>query len=212
MLCFASCIKGFEKNTLGLIAVTYYGAGDFNGAGDFMLASLLTCCGSTAWAEAMAAGAPYETEAACLSASSSVWRSVGPEGGKGEGGSGGDGGGGEGVETQAWMQAFAAHPKIGDADALREKFKGTAGSEAAFGKMSEHEQKGVEGASEATITALAEGNAEYERRYVWWRKDRGRRVREGGGSFATFGASACGERLGRASSVGRCGPVGRCVQ
>ena len=130
-----------------------------------MLASLLTCCGSTAWAEAMAAGAPYETEAACLSASSSVWRSVGPEGGKGEGGTG------EGVETQAWMQAFAAHPKIGDADALREKFKGTAGSEAAFGKMSEHEQKGVEGASEATITALAEGNAEYERRYVWWRRD-----------------------------------------
>ena len=182
-----------------------------------MLASLLTCCGSTAWAEAMAAGAPYETEAACLSASSSVWRSVGPEGGKGEGGSvgdggGGEGGGGEGVETQAWMQAFAAHPKIGDADALREKFKGTAGSEAAFGKMSEHEQKGVEGASEATITALAEGNAEYERRYVWWRRDRRRRVREGGGSFATFGASACGERLGRASSVGRCGPVGRCVQ
>ena len=150
-----------------------------------MLASLLTCCGSTAWAEAMAAGAPYETEAACLSASSSVWRSVGPEGGKGEGGSGGDGGGGESVETQAWMQAFAAHPKIGDADALREKFKGTAGSEAAFGKMSEHEQKGVEGASEATITALAEGNAEYERRYVWWRRDRRRRVREGGGSFAT---------------------------
>jgi 2-oxo-4-hydroxy-4-carboxy-5-ureidoimidazoline decarboxylase len=146
-----------------------------------MLASLLTCCGSTAWAEAMAAGAPYETEAACLSASSSVWRSVGPEGGgKGEGGGGG---GGAGVETQAWMQAFAAHPKIGDADALREKFKGTAGSEAAFGKMSEHEQKGVEGASEATITALAEGNAEYERRYVLWRRDRGRRVRaraEGG--------------------------------
>jgi len=53
-----------------------------------------------------------------------------------------------------WREAFAHHPKIGDRDALRNRF-------AATRHLSGKEQAGVETASDGILDALAEGNREY---------------------------------------------------
>jgi 2-oxo-4-hydroxy-4-carboxy-5-ureidoimidazoline decarboxylase len=58
-----------------------------------------------------------------------------------------------------WLEAFEHHPAIGsDVSVLREKFASTAA-------LSEGEQAGVAGASEATLEALAQANADYVQRF-----------------------------------------------
>lgn len=51
-----------------------------------------------------------------------------------------------------WLEAFAAHPKIGDLSTLREKFASS-------------EQGQVAGASEVTLQELAKLNLEYEKKF-----------------------------------------------
>jgi 2-oxo-4-hydroxy-4-carboxy-5-ureidoimidazoline decarboxylase len=100
-------------------------------------AMFLRCCGATRWAERMAARRPFACEEKLLAAAEEIWR---------------------GLPRQDWLEAFAAHPKIGDLDALRGKFaRGAA--------WSAQEQGGVAGASEATLRALAQGNCDYEARF-----------------------------------------------
>jgi allantoinase len=101
------------------------------------LAELLRCCGSTSWAERMAGLRPFATVSALFDAADRVW---------------------VGLDISDRLEAFAAHPKIGDIDALRAKFAATAGWAAG-------EQSGVAGASDAILRALAEGNREYEARF-----------------------------------------------
>ena len=57
-----------------------------------------------------------------------------------------------------WLEAFAAHPRIGDVESLRKKFTATA-------DLCGAEQAGVKDAEKATIQALAEGNRQYEERF-----------------------------------------------
>jgi 2-oxo-4-hydroxy-4-carboxy-5-ureidoimidazoline decarboxylase len=57
-----------------------------------------------------------------------------------------------------WREAFRHHPKIGDRASLRARFPNTA-------ELSETEQRGVAGASDATLDALAAGNREYEEKF-----------------------------------------------
>ena len=64
----------------------------------------------------------------------------------------------EALGAEDWLEAFRAHPKIG------EKKTAAAQSEAAQ-KWSAQEQSGTQSASADTMTALAEGNREYERRF-----------------------------------------------
>jgi len=59
---------------------------------------------------------------------------------------------------QDWREAFSHHPKIGDVNALREKFASTAA-------WASGEQSGVKNASEETLRRLAGRNAEYERKF-----------------------------------------------
>lgn len=62
------------------------------------------------------------------------------------------------LEPADWKEAFAAHPKIGDRDSLRNRFPET-------GHLAAGEQAGVDGAAEDVLSALAEGNLAYERRF-----------------------------------------------
>jgi OHCU decarboxylase len=55
-------------------------------------AELLRCCGSTRWAQAMAAARPFASVDALMRAADAVWASLDPA---------------------DWLEAFAAHPKIG---------------------------------------------------------------------------------------------------
>jgi 2-oxo-4-hydroxy-4-carboxy-5-ureidoimidazoline decarboxylase len=59
------------------------------------------------------------------------------------------------LSRQDWLEAFAAHPKIGDLDALRAKFATTAAWAAG-------EQSGVAGAPEEVLCELAASNRLYE--------------------------------------------------
>jgi 2-oxo-4-hydroxy-4-carboxy-5-ureidoimidazoline decarboxylase len=100
-------------------------------------AALLRCCGARRWAEQMMARRPFASAAELFGAAEKIWQELTP----------GD-----------WLEAFAAHPKIGDQAARRAKFAGTAAWSAA-------EQAGVEGAPEAVLQALIEGNHQYEARF-----------------------------------------------
>ena len=96
--------------------------------------TLLACCGSRAWARAMVAKRPFADVEALIAASDEVWWSLGPE---------------------DWLEAFAAHPRIGEREA-------GAGQAAAWSRA---EHSGAADASDETMAALSEGNRRYEERF-----------------------------------------------
>jgi 2-oxo-4-hydroxy-4-carboxy-5-ureidoimidazoline decarboxylase len=100
-------------------------------------AELLRCCGATRWADAMVRARPFRDAEHLYSEAAWLWEQTGPE---------------------DWHEAFKHHPRIGDVSQLRAKFAATA-------TWSSQEQGGVSGADEAVLNGLAEGNAEYERRF-----------------------------------------------
>jgi OHCU decarboxylase len=97
----------------------------------------LKCCGSTRWARAMTDARPFADVDGLFEEADSIWWSLSEE---------------------DWLEAFRAHPKIG------EKKAAAAQSEQAR-NWSAQEQSGVARAAAETITALAEGNLEYEKRF-----------------------------------------------
>ncbi len=100
-------------------------------------AALTNCCAAGAWVEGMLAGRPFADDADVLAAASAVAATL----------------------TEAdWLEAFAAHPLIGDVDSLRTKYAAT--KDLAVG-----EQSGVDGANEATLSELAALNRQYAERF-----------------------------------------------
>ncbi len=98
---------------------------------------LRRCCGSRRWAQAMADLRPFADAEDLFAVAKRVW---------------------EGLAPADWLEAFAAHPRIGGKDALREKF-------AATRAWARGEQAGAAQASEEVLAALERGNADYERRF-----------------------------------------------
>jgi OHCU decarboxylase len=99
--------------------------------------ALTTCCASRAWVEGMLAERPFEDDEDVVDAAYEV---------------------GESLTDEDWLEAFAAHPVIGDMESLRQKY-------AATKLLAAGEQAGVAGAHEATLSELAELNREYLRRF-----------------------------------------------
>ena len=98
---------------------------------------LRSCCGASAWVERMVARRPFASREALIAAARAEWFAL---------------------DQSDWLEAFSHHPRIGDREGLRQRFARTA-------HQSEREQAGVDGASEETLAALAEGNHGYERRF-----------------------------------------------
>jgi allantoicase len=92
-------------------------------------AALRFCCGSSRWVEQMVTRRPFGSYAALVTAADEVWA---------------------GATRDDWLEAFAAHPRIGD----------RSGPE-----HTRREQAGTAGAGAATLDALAEGNRAYEQRF-----------------------------------------------
>jgi OHCU decarboxylase len=90
---------------------------------------LLRCCGSSRWASQMAAARPFPDFQAVLAAADKIW---------------------SGVAATDWLEAFAAHPRIGE----------TARSE-----WSAQEQAGAREAAGAVRARLAALNRDYEARF-----------------------------------------------
>jgi allantoicase len=90
---------------------------------------LLACCGSRAWARQVAARRPFDDADHLTRVADEVWQGLGRD---------------------EHLEAFAAHPRIG---------------ERSGGRWSSQEQSGTSSAEEATLQALAEGNRTYEERF-----------------------------------------------
>ena len=97
----------------------------------------LRCCGSHTWARSMAAARPYRDVDMIHKKSAEVWSSLA-------------------IEDR--LEAFTAHPKIGDVNSLRAKYANTKA-------WASGEQSGVQAASEDVLQGLSAGNAEYEKKF-----------------------------------------------
>jgi OHCU decarboxylase len=98
---------------------------------------LLKCCGSTGWARALVAQRPFHETQELLTAADDIWRNL---------------------SEDDWLEAFAAHPKIGGRKAAREQ-------NAQAAKWSEQEQSGARDADAKTLDELAEANRLYEEKF-----------------------------------------------
>ncbi len=92
-------------------------------------AHLLACCGSTAWAHEVAARRPFRDPDHLAAVADEVWN---------------------GLSADDHLEAFAAHPRIGERSTER---------------WSSQEQAGAASAEDAALQALADGNREYEERF-----------------------------------------------
>lgn len=91
------------------------------------------CCAAGPWVQGMVDNRPYPSREALFERSDRLWPAL----------------------TEAdWLQAFEAHPKIGDVDSLRKKY---ASSKA----LASGEQAGARQAPEAVLQRLKTGNDAY---------------------------------------------------
>lgn len=93
-------------------------------------AAFLRCCGSARWAAAMTAARPFESVDAMRTRADEIWRALG---------------------RSDWLEAFAAHPKIGDRQGVS--------------TWSAAEQAGMQSADDRVRARLRELNAAYEARF-----------------------------------------------
>ena len=98
---------------------------------------ILACCGSSSWAQRLAARRPFDDEGTLVAASDEIWN---------------------GLTAQDWVEAFSRHPRIGER-------KAPSGAGELSAAWSAQEQHGVALAGQGVHVALAEGNREYERRF-----------------------------------------------
>jgi len=100
-------------------------------------AEFLKCCGSRAWAHAMAAVRPFATKEEVLAEAADAAASLADE---------------------DWLEAFRAHPKIGEQ-------KATTAQSQQEQSWSTQEQSAMQSASTDTVARLAAGNHEYEEKF-----------------------------------------------
>ena len=91
-------------------------------------AELLGCCGSRRWARRLARARPFSTIDELLESAGQIW---------------------DELPDEDRLEAFAAHPRIGERSSGR----------------AAREQSGTRGASEETLAALARANRDYEKRF-----------------------------------------------
>jgi len=104
---------------------------------DSLHAALIKCCASKRWVSAMAAGRPFESDRQLLETAANAWNDL---------------------DHDDWLEAFAAHPKIGDIESLRQKYANTR-------DWAGNEQAGVAGAGETVLRRLSQLNCEYEAKF-----------------------------------------------
>ena len=95
------------------------------------------CCTSSMWAEQMVSGRPYRDRSHLRDYADDCW----------------------GLLSESdYLEAFEGHPKIGDIESLKKKFKGSQ-------DIARNEQSSVAEANIETLERLSIGNAEYEKKF-----------------------------------------------
>ena len=97
----------------------------------------LPCCGSQAWADALASRRPIADESSLLEASRAIWHTL---------------------PQEAWQEAFDSHPRIGQAHAQKH-------ATAESLRWSAHEQRTALSEDDETRLALAEASRRYEEKF-----------------------------------------------
>ncbi|KAA3630834.1 MAG: 2-oxo-4-hydroxy-4-carboxy-5-ureidoimidazoline decarboxylase [Proteobacteria bacterium] len=100
-------------------------------------ARLTDCCAAARWVDLMLARRPFRDAGDVARAARDAWMQM---------------------STRDWLEAFAAHPRIGDIDSLREKYASTR-------EMAGGEQAAVGGADVDTLREIGRLNREYENRF-----------------------------------------------
>lgn len=95
--------------------------------------ALRTCCAAERWVQGMVASRPFESVEDLHEKADRLW----PQ-----------------LETEDWLEAFEAHPKIGDVSSLKAKFANTR-------DLASGEQSSASLASEETLQRLKYGNDAY---------------------------------------------------
>lgn len=111
---------------------------------DRAVAELLHCCGSGRWAVRLAEQRPFRDAAHLLAAADDTWGALPP------------------VD---WLQAFHAHPRIGERHAATEHGTAAAPGTATALRWSEQEQAGMAAAESHTARELAHLQHEYEQKF-----------------------------------------------
>ena len=95
------------------------------------------CCTSSMWAEQMVTGRPYKDGSHLRDYADYCW----------------------GLLSESdYLEAFEGHPKIGDIESLKKKFKGSQ-------DIARNEQSNVAKANIETLERLSIGNSEYEKKF-----------------------------------------------
>lgn len=100
-------------------------------------AAFLTCCGSRRWAQKMAQSRPFTDILRLLKQAEEIWQNL---------------------EAQDWLEAFAAHPKIGAKKAVQHQSAQSA-------EWSKNEQSGTNSATDSECTELEKLNHLYEEKF-----------------------------------------------
>jgi 2-oxo-4-hydroxy-4-carboxy-5-ureidoimidazoline decarboxylase len=100
---------------------------------DQAVTALLSCCAARRWAEELTAHRPYATAEDLFKAADRVWTKM---------------------EEPDWLEAFRAHPRIGERKAAHATAQST--------QWSHQEQSAAEVAREDVLAQLADGNLRYE--------------------------------------------------
>jgi 2-oxo-4-hydroxy-4-carboxy-5-ureidoimidazoline decarboxylase len=97
---------------------------------------VMACCGSRRWADGVTAGRPYASGDDLLAEAADVWWSLAPD---------------------DWLEAFSAHPRIGESGPPRAGSKAQAWSAA--------EQAGMSDSDASVRQVILDGNRQYEARF-----------------------------------------------
>ncbi len=97
----------------------------------------LKCCGCGRWARDMARARPFSSDEELSKRADHFFHEM---------------------TRLDWLEAFKAHPKIGDLKSLKEKYNATK-------NWAQNEQSGVEGISEDVAQNLASGNEAYLQKF-----------------------------------------------
>ncbi|AJQ92136.1 2-oxo-4-hydroxy-4-carboxy-5-ureidoimidazoline decarboxylase [Gynuella sunshinyii] len=107
---------------------------EINSLGNEALTKLFTqCCAAQRWVVQMVAGVPYQDADDMKNRAVSYWQQM---------------------NEDDWMEAFLAHPMIGDVQSLREKYADTL-------SLAANEQSSTHGAADHVLKQLATYNSKY---------------------------------------------------
>lgn len=99
--------------------------------------AFMQCCTSSNWVEKMTAARPFDSAQAIGRAADDYWLRL---------------------ADKDFLEAFDGHPKIGDVNSLRAKYANTKA-------LASGEQSSVNEASDDVLTALSQGNDDYQSKF-----------------------------------------------